>query len=81
MSAVEGADAAIVEAAQLDRASVATEDGQLLIKRPLADGTTDTEDVHQLAFEHGLEVRNCVIDTDAQEIRVWIHDSANGGEQ
>ena len=53
----------------LDRTSVAREDGQVVIERQLAEEGTDTEDVAQLAFEHGLEYRGGAVDLDRQVVR------------
>ncbi|WP_135363421.1 hypothetical protein [Halosimplex halophilum] len=76
MSAETFGQAFALAAMDLDDASVGREDGRLVVTRELTDETVSTEDIIDLADEHGLDIVDVTADVGDGEVCVWI----GGGE-
>ncbi|QLH81010.1 hypothetical protein [Halosimplex pelagicum] len=59
-------------AMDLDDASIGREDGRLVVTRELTDETVSTEDIIDLADEHGLDTVDVTADVAAGEVCVWV---------
>ncbi|MDF9748395.1 hypothetical protein [Natrinema salsiterrestre] len=64
-------DAFLLEAMQLDDVSVGRDGGDIVVSCRDHDGRSEieTEGIHDLVDDHGLQVTNTIVDFDAGEVR------------